>query len=511
MDKYCAYLRKSRADMEAEARGEGETLARHQSILDELSKKLKKPISKYYREIVSGESIAARPEIQRLLSDIESGMWSGVFVVEVERLARGDTIDQGIVSQTFKFSDTEIITPLKTYRPNNESDEEYFEFGLFMSRREYNTIKRRLQAGRVSSVNEGKFCGNIAPYGYEKVKLKREKGFTLSIIPDRANAVRLVFEMYANQKLGTTTIANTLNDMGYKPLRKDKFTTATISSILDNPTYAGLIPWERRKTIKKMKDGVITTTRPRTSEYILVKGLHPAIITEELWNKTHDMRIRKTIAAPRRSRELTNPLCGLMYCTKCGHKLQRRPAGKRQPADVLMCINVSCDCKSSYMSLIEARILDTLNSWIGEYAIDIKEQTSFDTIPSMKANLSVYQKELDTLNGQLSTTYDLLEQGIYTTEIFFSRTSSINQKIEDATAAYNKIQEQIVKEQKIKDDRVHFLPKIRNIVSCYWSLESPKAKNDLLKEVIDHIDYEKNVKGHGHEDEFTLKIHPIVR
>ena len=30
---YCLYLRKSRADMEAEARGEGETLARHEKLL----------------------------------------------------------------------------------------------------------------------------------------------------------------------------------------------------------------------------------------------------------------------------------------------------------------------------------------------------------------------------------------------------------------------------------------------------------------------------------------------
>lgn len=64
-------------------------------------------------------------------------MWNpasmmGVLVVEVERLARGDTSDQGRVAKTFKFSDTLIITPSKTYDPNNEYDEEYFEFGLFM-------------------------------------------------------------------------------------------------------------------------------------------------------------------------------------------------------------------------------------------------------------------------------------------------------------------------------------------------------------------------------------------
>ena len=52
--QYCLYLRKSRADSEAEARGEGETLARHEKALLNLAKKLNLNITAIYREIVSG-------------------------------------------------------------------------------------------------------------------------------------------------------------------------------------------------------------------------------------------------------------------------------------------------------------------------------------------------------------------------------------------------------------------------------------------------------------------------
>lgn len=139
--------------MEAEAHGEGETLARHEKLLLELAKKRNYNVTQIYREVVSGETIAARPVMQHLLQEVEQGLWDGVIVVEVERLARGDTIDQGIMAQAFKYSNTLIITPLKVYDPNNEFDEEYFEFGLFMSRREYKTINRRLQRGRVASLS----------------------------------------------------------------------------------------------------------------------------------------------------------------------------------------------------------------------------------------------------------------------------------------------------------------------------------------------------------------------
>ena len=141
--EYAIYLRKSRADMEAEAKGEGETLARHEHILLELANKKGLRIGKVYREIVSGETIESRPEMQKLLSDVKLGKWKGVLVVEVERLARGETIDQGVVAKAFRISNTKIVTPMKTYDPNDEFDEEYFEFGLFMSRREYKVINRR--------------------------------------------------------------------------------------------------------------------------------------------------------------------------------------------------------------------------------------------------------------------------------------------------------------------------------------------------------------------------------
>lgn len=57
MDIYAIYLRKSRADMEAEKLGEGETLARHKKILTELAARKGLYIGKIYQEIVSGETI----------------------------------------------------------------------------------------------------------------------------------------------------------------------------------------------------------------------------------------------------------------------------------------------------------------------------------------------------------------------------------------------------------------------------------------------------------------------
>lgn len=162
--------------------------------------------------------------MQNLLSAVRTGIYAGVIVMEVERLARGNTKDQGIVAEAFALTGTKIITPGKIYDPTNEYDMEYFEFGLFMARREYKTIVRRMQAGRAASAREGLFPGGTAPFGYRKVKLQGRKGFTLEHDEREAPIVRLIGDLYAYDmkdgsgrtvSMGGTRIARYLNGLGH--------------------------------------------------------------------------------------------------------------------------------------------------------------------------------------------------------------------------------------------------------------------------------------------------------
>ena len=78
---YAIYLRKSRADLEAEAMGQGETLARHRAALREYAQSHGMEIGAVYEEIVSGESIDARPKMKQLLREVEQGRWAGVLCI----------------------------------------------------------------------------------------------------------------------------------------------------------------------------------------------------------------------------------------------------------------------------------------------------------------------------------------------------------------------------------------------------------------------------------------------
>jgi len=133
MKRIAIYLRKSRADLEAESRGEGETLAKHKKALLKVAKQLQLNIVRIREEIVSGESLLYRPEMQELLKEVQAHEYDAVLVMDMDRLGRGNMQEQGLILETYRQSKTKIITPRKIYDLEDEWDEEYSEFEAFMA------------------------------------------------------------------------------------------------------------------------------------------------------------------------------------------------------------------------------------------------------------------------------------------------------------------------------------------------------------------------------------------
>lgn len=521
-EKYCAYLRKSRADRDAELRGEEETLARHKRILTELSQKMQKPISRFYSEVVSGDTISDRPVMQELLSDVEAGMWTGVFVVEVERLARGNTRDQGIVADAFKYSDTTIITPSKTYNPSNEFDEEYFEFGLFMSRREYKTINRRLQRGRIASVKEGNFVGGAAPYGYRKVKLA--KGYSLEVIPEQAEIVKQIFNWYCHgeqqpdgtiKRLGADAIAARLDMLGIKPKTKDNWSKATIQDMLKNLTYTGKVFFGQYKEIKTSVHGVITKKRVYDPDHIVAQGKHQPIIDDELFHLASLIRRERKGHTVPSSTVLQNPLSGIVYCQKCGALMTRLAPNKRNKYATLKCPNRYCSNISSPLYLVEGQIMQYLHNWLHTYEIDNRILDFAPVSNEIALKLEEIKKlrsDLSLTTSQLNRAYELLEQNVYTIDIFKERQSHLQSSIAALEKQLQSSQKDLDRLYEMQNVQNHFAPRIRHLLDTY-EINNTETNNELLKELIDRVLYEKterNTKGNLDNCNFSLQIYPRI-
>lgn len=514
--QYCIYLRKSRADLDAEARGEGETLARHKRTLLALAKKSGYAVTKIYQELVSGDTIASRPVMQQLLSEVEQNVWDGVLVVEIERLARGDTIDQGIVAQTFKYSNTLIITPTKIYDPNDEYDQEYFEFTLFMSRREYNTIKRRMQGGRMDAFKEGNYIGGRVPYGYDRKNLPERGQVMLVPNDEEREIVQLMFRLYTAGepdqngdpcRLGTSRIASRLREMGVPTKRGGRWDAETVREILCNPVYIGKQRWNYRRRKKSMVNGTLITTRTRDlHDCLIADGRHDPIIDEDTFRLAQEY-LAKNKPIPN-NRILQNPLAGLVYCGKCGMKMQRARMGGAFYYS-LMCRGDHCDCRSAKIEIIEAKVMSSLSEWLTSYKMriknSIKDHSESDEIKRLIASL---QSRVDTTSAQISKAYDLLEQGIYTTEVFLSRNTSLCSRMDHLKQEIDRLQQRKSELDSFRAGRQEIIPRVEKLLDMYDTLDTAQAKNNMLKQVLVKIEYTKEPS--AAPEDFNIKIFPKI-
>ena len=238
------YLRKSRME---EGMDTEEVLAKHRKALADFAAAHDIHIIETYYEVVSGESLYARPEMLRLLEDVEEGRYDAVLVMDLDRLSRGRMKDQGIILDAFRDSGTLIVTPEKTYDLSDDLDDEMAEFKTFMSRREYKIINKRLRRGLKQTIQDGCYVAN-APYGYRKVNVDRKP--TLEIYEPEAKFVRMMYDLYL-QGYGCVSIARHVNALGARPHRSAEFTRNSVAHILRNPTFAGKIVWDQKTHIRK--------------------------------------------------------------------------------------------------------------------------------------------------------------------------------------------------------------------------------------------------------------------
>lgn len=510
---YAIYLRKSRVDEEAEARGEGETLARHEHALLELARRRNLPIAHIYREIVSGESVANRPQMQRLLADVSESKYAGVLCMELERLARGDPMDQARVSRTFKFSGTQIITPIKTYQPDDSIDEEFVEFSLFMSRREYKTIVRRLQTGRKLASTEGRYIASRAPYGYDRVQLP-SKEWTLKPNDDEAPVVRQIFEWYSSG-LGGARIATLLNNAGIKTKRQGIWHQATIATMLKNPIYIGRIKWDKRiqKTVGLDESGRSIYKRISNNNSIDVAGLHPPIVSEELFAAVNSQQCVQNKPPVRSDLTLVNPLSKLVYCACCGAPLHgtagsKRPDGKSRYPYRLRCPRVGCENYGAAINIIEDAILDTLESWQVQYR-NYKPAPKQD---SKAETIEMLERQLKQIAMQRDRLCDLLERGIYDEATFQARSVTLAEQQTSISAQLAELRKSLT----VADPETliaNIVDKIPSVLSAYRTTDDAETKNHLLCQVIERVDYKKLKRCNNREnvsDYIEITVYPFA-
>ena len=495
-DEFLVYLRKSRSDdplLSVE-----EVLARHETILDEWCIKnlgAKVPEENKYREVVSGETIADRPRVQEVLKRIESPKIKGVIIVEVQRLGRPDLEDIGRLSKLFRFTNTLVVTPPKTYDLSDEYDRDSFERELKRGNEFLEYQKKIMNRGKLLSVSQGNYIASVPPYGYDKVWIKegKEEYPTLAINEEQALVVRMIYNMYVNDDMGWVNICHTLDDLGIKPPKGKYWSPPTIRDMLSNITYTGMVVWNRRKEVVVVEDSEIIKTRPRATlgDYLIYKGKHDAIISDELFEAAQAKKGRNHRA--KSTTKVRNPLAGLVYC-RCGRAMtlrQNKKSGVDKCLPRLLCDDqVHCGTGSCTFEEMLKHVCAILENSIADFEIKMN-QNDADSRKLHEDKIKHLQKRLQNINEKELSQWEAQsdpDPSKRMPQAIFQQLNAklLKEKEEVETALHNAY-------ESMPAPTTDYEKKIAMFSDALGALRDPNMdaakKNKLLKACIERIEY----------------------
>lgn len=494
------YLRKSRADdplLTTE-----EVLSKHERLLDEwVEKNLPLPIPQEnrFKEVVSGESIADRPEFRKVLKLVESPKYRAVLVVEVSRLGRPDMEEIGKLSKIFRYTNTLVITPMMTFDIANEYERDMFERELKRGNEYLEYTKKLLGRGRDLSVKSGNYIGSKPPYGYNKITIieGKKKCPTLDVNEEQTVVNRMIFNWYGYENIGTQIVADRLNERGIAPPEGERWTADTIRKILENPVYIGMVRWNTRKAVHIVEDGMIRKSRPvnKEDDYILCKGKHPATISEELFYIVQEKRGRSHRTC--NNKELRNPLASLLYC-ECGRAMSYRHSTRgnlkyrREPRLVCngqkYCGNGSC----SVPEVVDF-VANVLKQKIAEFEIEVNNNNTETNNLNEKLLKNLEKKLADIGARELSLWESQVNPDLVNrmpSHIFQALTDKLVKEREETEAAIVKAQEAMEIPIDYKNRRVAFQKALDALLDDKVSVVE---KNHFLKACIDRIEYHREI------------------
>ena len=280
----------------------------------------------------SGKSIEGRLEFNRMMEDIKSGK-DGVSFVLVFKLSRfgrnaADVLSTLQVMQDFGVN---LICVEDGIDSSKDAGKLMISVLSAVAEIERENIRVQTMEGRIQKAREGKWNGGFAPYGYQLVDGE------LQINEEEAAAIRVIFEQYVTTDIGANGVAKYLENHGIHKIQRQNgknplFDAHLVRLILKNPVYCGKIAYGRRKTEK------VHGTRNEyhlmeQDNYILVDGLHEAIVTEDVWQAAQVKLLaqaKKYEHVNRGKDTKTHLLSGIVKCPVCGAGMYGNKSIKRK-------------------------------------------------------------------------------------------------------------------------------------------------------------------------------------
>ncbi|MBI4872603.1 MAG: recombinase family protein [Candidatus Riflebacteria bacterium] len=197
----------------------------------------------------------------------------------------------------------------------DDPDGELMEGLLELMDARYSKVLGRMALrGMKEKARKGLRPGGRAPHGYRLLRddEPRESIGNMALEPLEAQAVKLMFEL-ASQGLGKKAIVEEMDRQGFRAREGGSFSKSGVGAMLRNPVYRGDL------VFNKYGHGLAGKGPKDASEFIVVEGVFPAIVSAEQWEQVQDQRLSRMPSETPPGAVITpHVFTSLARCAKCG-------------------------------------------------------------------------------------------------------------------------------------------------------------------------------------------------
>ena len=232
-------------------------------------------------EGLSGTSVRRRPQFTEMLQRAMGGEIDLIVTKEVSRFAR-NTVDTLQITRQLKNRGVRVLFLNDNIDTGDNDGEFRLTIMASVAQEESRKVSERTRWGQLQAMRRGVVFGNNSIYGYQL------KNGALTVEPEQAAVVKLIYHKFLVERKGTHTIARELTLEGvHPPLRPaGGWSSTMVLRILRNEKYCGDLLQKKFVTTDHLTHHKVMNHGEE--EQFCLRNHHEAIISREEFQKVQE-------------------------------------------------------------------------------------------------------------------------------------------------------------------------------------------------------------------------------
>lgn len=443
----------------------------------------------YIDDGISGIHAEKREKFQNMIRDAKLGKVDMIITKEISRFAR-NTLDS--IQYTRELLSYGVCVWFQNDGINTIDEDSEFRLTIMagVAQDELRKLSSRIKFGHARSIQNGVVLGNRI-YGYHK------KDGKLTIVPEEAEMIRIIFRDYASGTMSTPKLEKKLWDMGYRNFKGGKINRDVIRNIIKNPKYKGYFCGGKVKIVDMFTKKQEFLPE---SKWVIFKddgSRVPQIIDEETWEKANEYMKKRSeaIKSHRTSFKNGNLFTGKIFCANDGAPYWMKQHYVRGKEDVRwVCsykIKNGADSCSSH-GIRESDLKKVVASLINESSCNIDEvikeylnilRKVINNKPDTGIEKERLQNQIDAIKKKKEKILEYNLNGNIPDEEFISRNNGYTKQIIDLEMEISKLVPEDVELQIVEKQ----LSKITEELKSFKEVKEEDINRQIIDKLFDKI------------------------